>query len=244
MARENTLRWQEKQPKFSQLPRLLLVCYTAPQPYHTPEQPVRSPGQPGVCSTHDLLACGCRGNGKGTDSQEHRKISCIFRMHRMFAEPPFWAIHGQPPPASHEEKCRWQGPWCLEETRLHIRLLTEPERFTHFVVCRKPWNWLGLAALRGMCQGFFRLDFRAPGSQCAFQLLKDPCTPSGREAFRPLCVSMWLPLVLRKHPNRYRTFGFRCESCTLCITYKCHCTLTTATLLVLALHYNLFQIKI
>lgn len=34
--------------------------------------------------------------------------------------------------------------------------------------CQEPWNWLGLATLRGMCHRLVRLESMAPGVLCAF----------------------------------------------------------------------------
>jgi hypothetical protein len=34
--------------------------------------------------------------------------------------------------------------------------------------CKELWSWSGLAALRGVCHRFFRLESVAPGAQCTF----------------------------------------------------------------------------
>lgn len=200
-----------------------------------------------VCAPHVpywLLAVDIvPGTGKGTDSQENRKISCCVQDAQKCLQN-IWALHGQLPAASHKSKYRWEGLWCLEETRLHVRLWTETEGFPHLVVCRKPWSWLGLVALRGVHPGFFRLEFTAPGSQCVFQLLRGQRTPLGSEAFKLFCVSTWVSLIGAEVWKLYRTFGLRHESCKLCITYKHHWTLATDAQLFLALPYNLSLIKI
>lgn len=49
-------------------------------------------------------------------------------------------------------------------------------------------SWPGLAALRGMHHGFFRLESVAPELLCAFQFLRNPGTPAGSEALRPLVL--------------------------------------------------------
>lgn len=56
------------------------------------------------------------------------------------------------------------------------------------LLCREPWSWPGLAALRGMHHSFFLLESMAPSAPCAFQYLRDQGTPSGNEAFR--CFSV------------------------------------------------------
>ena len=37
-----------------------------------------------------------------------------------------------------------------------------------------------------------------PGALCAFQFLRNQGTPSGSEAFRPLCLSLYVPLEVKK----------------------------------------------
>ena len=75
--------------------------------------------------------------------------------------------------------------------------------------CKEPENWLGMTALRDMRHGFYQLESMVPGAQCACKFLKDGCTPSDSEKFRSLCVSLYIPLVVKETRRLGRTIGLR-----------------------------------
>ena len=74
---------------------------------------------------------------------------------------------------------------------------------------REPWSWPGLATFRGICLRFLRLVSVALGEQCTFQFLRDCCTLSCSEAFRPIYVSLYIPLVVKEALKPERTIGLR-----------------------------------
>ena len=78
-----------------------------------------------------------------------------------------------------------------------------------FAQCREPWSWPGLAALRGMCHRFFRLESMTPGAQCAFQLLRDQGTLSGSKAIIALSTSLYVPFKVKEVWKPDRTIGLR-----------------------------------
>lgn len=67
-----------------------------------------------------------------------------------------------------------------------------------FTNCKEPYSWLGLPFFRAMYHMFFRLESMAPGAHCDFQFLTDQCHLLGSEAFRPLCVSLYAPFVVKE----------------------------------------------
>lgn len=66
----------------------------------------------------------------------------------------------------------------------------------------EPGSWPRVAALRIVLHRSFRLEPVAPGAQWAFQFLRDRQAPSGSEAFRLLCVSLYAPLEVKKYGSR------------------------------------------
>lgn len=54
------------------------------------------------------------------------------------------------------------------------------------------------SCLRVLLHRSFRLEPVAPGTQRASQFLRDRHTPSGSQAFRPLCVSLYVPLEVKE----------------------------------------------
>lgn len=78
---------------------------------------------------------------------------------------------------------------------------------------RKSWSWPGLAAIKGMHYRFFfgvcvgGLESVAPEKLAVFQFLRKWYTPSGSGAFRPLYVSLYCSLKVKKAWKLNRTIG-------------------------------------
>lgn len=88
---------------------------------------------------------------------------------------------------------------------------------------------------RGMRHRFSRLESIAPGALCAFQFLRNQGTPLGSEAFRPLCVYLYVPLEVKQAWKLDRTTGLRNSFCVTFIAYKSDCILATTTVSILVI---------
>jgi hypothetical protein len=55
--------------------------------------------------------------------------------------------------------------------------------------------------------GFFRVESITPEVPCAFQFLRDLCSPSGSEAVKPLRVSLYVPLEVKKQKQKQKKHG-------------------------------------
>ena len=77
-------------------------------------------------------------------------------------------------------------------------------------------NWKPLPGIRELAWSsclkkheYFRPEPVAPGALYAFQFLGNQGPLPGSEAFRPLCVSLYIPLEVKETGKLDRTIGLR-----------------------------------
>ena len=87
----------------------------------------------------------------------------------------------------------------------------------------------------GMRHRYSRLESMAPGALCAFQFLRHEGTQLGSEAFRPLCVYLYVPLEVTQALKLDRTTCLRNSFCGPFIAYTSDCILATITVSILAI---------
>lgn len=82
---------------------------------------------------------------------------------------------------------------------------------------------------------YSRLESTAPGALCAFHFLRNQGTRLGSEAFRPLCVYLYVPLEAKQAWKLDRTTHLRNSFCGPFIAYISDCILATTTVSILAI---------